>query len=171
MKRNRIVEWLFHKDSMILCFVFVSFWFTVSLAIPQFIDQKDLDHHVGRITDAGIYITRIKNKLLSKDTSWQMRFFLQGKGDYYILPGNNGYHQYDSLYITDSVEVFTKGKTWGIFGFDSRLVYHMVRKTDQRVFVDLAKEKNKNSGLWLMTGIFMLIFLLWYASNTVRRMQ
>jgi hypothetical protein len=70
-----------------------------------------------------------------------MRIYLDGNSSYFILPGKEGYHEFDDLNLDDTVRIYTMDKTWGIFGFGSRLVYHMVRLNDNRIFVDLLKNK------------------------------
>jgi hypothetical protein len=161
----------FHKDTLLLVFTLVCLWFTVSLVITQVAELEDLKVQSGEITNSQIVITRLKNKLLYKDTTREMRLFLNESLDYFVISGKDRFDNLDSLYVGDQVRIYTKDQVWGIFGFGHRTILHMERIADHKLFVDFNKRQTSNRNLWLITGIATLAFSLWYMSNIMRRMQ
>lgn len=170
MKRNRFWQIIFHTDTFILIFGFVFLWFTITLLYDQLTVFQSLKRHVGVIKKSEFVITGIKNKPLFKDTTREMRLYLNNESNYYSIKANNRLPEFDSLFWGDSVNLYTKDKWFWIFGFAENMIVHLERIPDGKVFLDYEKVQRSKKGLYLLTGVFDLALFWFYIRRTRHRL-
>lgn len=170
MKKRLVWRILFHTDIFMLVFVIVFLWFTITLLYDQLTSFQSLKKHTGVIRKSEFVITQIKNKPLFKDTTREMRLYLNNDSKYYSIKTNDRLPEFDSLFWDDSVNLYTKDKWLGIFGFAENMIVHLERVPDGKVFLDYEKAQRSKKGLYLLTGIFTIALFWWYIHRTRRRL-
>lgn len=170
MKKTRVWKILFHTDIFILAFAIVFLWFTIALLCDQFTSFQSLRKHTGIIRKSEFVITQIKNKPLFKDTTREMRLYLNDDSNYYSIKANDRLPQFEDLFWGDSVNLYTKDKWLRIFGFAENMIVHLERVPDGKVFLDYEKAQRSKKGLYLLTGIFTVAAFWFYIHRTRQRL-
>jgi hypothetical protein len=147
----------------------VFIWFTITLYSSQKTEFHKLKVNAGAISKAHVVITKIKNTPFYKDTTREMRFFLDDSLNYFLITTTGNLNYFDSLFIGDTVKIYTRDKVWGIFGFNERLILHLERISDNKVFLRYSETQRSNRDLYLLTGIFSIGLFIWYLVRVKKR--
>jgi len=169
--KSKFWKVLLHKDSFLLIITLVWLWFTVTMLVDANYDFQKLQSHYGQIKYRGVVITKMKNKLLYKDTTRELRIALLGEAQYFeISTTRNIYDLADELSPGDTVTIYTKGKILGIFGFgNERTIVHLVKRPNE-VLVDFKKNHRHFASLVFLPALATVAFLIWYIIKIRRRL-
>lgn len=172
MIKNKITFILLHKDSFILVFAVFLLWLTISLITDEYYDFSRLTKYTGLYEKSSIVITKIINKPLYKDTTRELRLWLRGEA----LPFNiSRYQDLDKVlggfYTIDTLSVYTKNKTFYIFGSGGpRQIVHMRNERTKENIIDFRKAQTSAGNVKYLTGIFTVAFIIWYTVRVSQRL-
>lgn len=170
--KSKLWKVLIHKDSLLLIATLVWLWFTLTMLVDINYDVQKLQPHTGKVSDVQVVITRMKNKLLYKDTTWELQIALIDEPQYFTVPTKNNFNNITAaISLGDTITIYTKDKVLGIFGFgDNHTIAHLVRHPTNEVLIDFAKKQQSNSSIVFLPALATVVFLIWYIIKVRRRL-
>ncbi len=169
MTRRQTIKLIFHKDTIAFIASMVFVWFTISLIADENYEQNNLTRHTGYLVKIDSGVTKNKNKLLFKETTKMLLLKLNTEQVYFTSISTNSFGYITSKIATgDSVIIFTKPKLWGIFGLKKSNDISQLTKGKVTV-IDFKKYKQSISGLFVLTLIPAIVFLIVYYIRTRKR--
>jgi hypothetical protein len=170
--KNKFWKIFLHKDSFLLIAALVWLWFAVSMLVDVNYNFHNLHPHKGEVTEIDVAITRIKNKLLYKDTTRELRISLVNEPQYFTISTTNNFDDItETLVVGDTVTVYTKDKLLGIFGYgNSQHIAHLVKHPTNQMLIDFRKKQQSISSIVFLPVLATIIFLIWYIIKLRRRL-
>lgn len=169
MTRRQTLRLIFHKDTIALIASLVFLWFTIGLLVDSNYRFENLAKHSGQLISIDSVITKVKDKPLFKEITKELRLTIDTDDSYFtsITTKDFGYIT-RNVSIGDTVNIYTKKKLWGIFGMKkARDISHFTK--GDTVLIDFEKYRQSLSGLFIITLIASIGFLILYYVRTKRR--
>lgn len=170
--RSLLWRILFHKDSVLLLIAIIWVWLAISIIVDANYDITELVSHKGRLEKVSIIVTGLKSKPLFKDTTRELRITIDNNPGYFSISSKEDLSIIEgSLFIGDSVSVFTKKKVLGIFGYGgSRSIFHLVSLTRKRIIIDYNERKRSSYSVSFLVVFAALFFITWYITKVRKRL-
>ena len=171
MIKSKTFQIIFLKETLLLLFALVWFWFSVGLWVDSNYSEKNLKPHYGAITRMDSVITRVKDKPFFKEITKQLRITLNTQGDkvFTLLTTKDFGYVSSKVIIGDTVTLFTKPKVWGIFGLKkSSDINHLIK--DEIVIINYQDYKKSISGFFYFTLAFAIILFIAYVVKLRKRL-
>ncbi len=169
MTRRQTLRLIFHKDTIALIASLVFLWFTIGLLVDSNYRFEELAKHRGQLVKIDSVITRVKDKLLFKEITKELRLTIDTDDNYFTSITTKDFG-YVTSYISvgDTINIFTKKKLWGIFGMKkARDISHFTK--GDIVIIDFEKYRQSLSGLFIFTLMAAIGFFIFYYVRTRRR--